>query len=309
MKKIVVVIVGFCSVVSARAVCTRENGERLLARFYADSSGFVVTNDSECVRTIRDESGEYRYFYPASAQTPRRVRVQRQDGCVEIYDYRDGHVDSSAWCSTNKSTMVMTMFVGDGTDTNQVDRIETHCENGKICGAIRILDAQGNEIKIPRPRDKFMIDKEYTPRPGSVGRFGPYEWTIAGSVGNRLGVLSRNGRKLLAMTHFCLGGKYPWIVGYGGEKFSTANREELKNKGIVADEYSGARYYFVLDMRTDHIEYVPVDKVAEIDRMIGFPEREIKMQNFWSLFLSRRGPERLAQLEEALKPPADHVKH
>lgn len=305
MKLVVVGIVGLGCVVSVSSVCTREKGEGLLGRFHADSSGMIVTNDSSCVRTIVDETGEYRYFYSASDERPRKVRVQYSDGHVEIYEYRDGCLDSAAWCSTNKRTMVMTMFVGNGKAPNQIDRIETYCENGKIRGAMRILDARGNEIKIPKPSGKHTVDKEYRPKPGSVGRFGPYEWVVAGSNSNRCGMLSRNGRKILVMSNFCLGGKYPWIVGYGHEEFATADRKELRERGIIADKYSGVCYYFVIDMRTDHIEYVPEDKAGEIDKIIGFPERTIDMQSFWDLFLSRRGPGRLAKLEAALRPPED----
>lgn len=304
MKKLVAMVVFSC-VVSTFAVCTRERGNALFAKFNSDTSGIVVTNHSGCVRTIVDGTGEYRYFYSAQDSGPRKVRVQSPDGCVEIYDYRHGRLDSSAWCSTNKVTMVMTMFVGDGKDTNQVDRIETHCENGKIIGAIRILDVNGNEIKIPKPNGNYTIDKEYRPKPGSTGKFGPYEWTIGGSADDQCSILSRDGRKILEISDFCLGGKYPWVVGYGGEAFATANRKELKDKGIVAHKYRGANYYFVIDMRTDHVEYVPVDKVGEIDKIIGYPKRTIDMQNFWSLFLSKRGPQRLAILEEALRPPSE----
>lgn len=302
MKKVVCIVGIFC-VASVYSACTRGKGEAFGARFYADFSGVVVTNDSGCVRTVVDETAEYRYSYSSSDGGLSKVRVQYHDGCVEIYDYRDGRLDSAAWCSTNNETMVMTMFVGDGKDTNQVDRIETHCENGKITGAMRILDVQGNEIKIPKPSGNHAVDKEYRPKPGSTGRFGPYEWTIAGSDRKPCGILSRNGRKILLMSHFCLGGKYPWIVGYGVEEYATANRQELMVRGIVANKYRGARYYFVIDMRTDHVEYVPEDKVGEIDKIMGFPERTIDMQSFWGLFLSKRGPERLARLEEALKPP------
>ena len=303
MKK-VVGIVGFCCAVSAFAVCTREKGESLLAKFYSDSSRVVVTNSSGCVCTIIDENGEYRYFYSALDGSPHKVRAQYSDGCVEIYDYRDGRLDSSAWCSTNNKNMVMTMFVGNGKDANQVDRIETYCENGKSSGAIRALTAHGSEIKVPKPKGNYTVDKEYRPEPGLTGRFGQYEWTIIENNGFRCGVLSKDGRKLLT-SDFCLGGKYPWIVGYGREEFATANREELTNKGIIADKYSGANYYFVMDMRTDHIEYVSVDKVGDIDKIIGFPKRTIDMQSFWGLFLSKHSPERHAKLEEALRPPGE----
>jgi len=180
---------------------------------------------------------------------------------------------------------VMTMFVGEGKASDQIDRIETCFENGKICGAMRILDANGNEIKVPKRKVCSSIDKEYVPKPGSTGRFGPYEWTIIGDGNQRSDLLSRNGKKVIVGI-FCLGGKYPWIVGYGGEEFATADRKELRERGIIADKYRGARYYFAIDMRTDHIEYVAVDKVKEIDKIIGFPKKQIDMQNFWSLFLS-----------------------
>lgn len=304
MKKIVVSIVGFCCAISVFAVCTREKGETLLVRLNSNHTGVVVTNGSECVRTIVDEKGEYRYFYSTSDKESLKVRAQYSDGQVEIYDYRNGRLDSAAWCSTNKKTMVMTMFVGDGKDANQVDRIETLCENGKISGAMRVLDVNGKEIKIPKPSAKHTVDKEYQPKPGSTGRLSSYEWTIVEDKGFRYGVLSKNGKKVIA-ADFCLGGKYPWIVGYGYEDFATANRKELKEKGIIVNKYRRTSYYFVIDMRTDHIEYVAVDKVQEIDKIIGFPKRTIDMQSFWGLFLSKRGPERLAKLEAALRPPVE----
>ena len=293
---------GICLAYGAMAVCTRECGEELLNRFYSDSTGKVETNGVECTRTIVDGVCECRYFYPVQGGAPRRIRIQRADGGVDIYDYRNGRLDSSACCHTNNETMVMTMFVGDGKDTNQVDRIETRFENGKVSGAIRILDANGKEIKVPKPKTYPSMDKEYVPKVGSTGRIGPYEWTIVGKGSE--GVLSRNGKKVIA-AGFCLGGKYPWIVGYANEGAATADRTELKDRGIVVNKYSGASYYFVLDMRTDHIEYVAVDKVRDIDKIIGFSKKEIDMNEFWGYFLSKRGPERLAKLEAALRPPPE----
>lgn len=303
--KNLIAIVGICLASGAMAACTRERGEELLKRFYSDVAGEVVTNGMECARTVVDGLCECRYFYPVQGGPPRRIRVKRADGGVDIYDYRDGRLDSAAWCHTNNETMVMTLFVGNGMGSNQVDRIETRFENGKICGAVRVLDVTGKEIKVPKPKGHSFFEVEYVPEPGSTGRFGPYEWTVIGKGDHpRNSLLSRGGKKVIAAS-FCLGGKYPWLVGYGHEEFATADRKELRGKGIVVNKYSGASYYFVIDMRTDHIEYVPEDKAGEIDKIIGFPERSIDMYGFWDLFLSRRGPERLAKLEAALRPPEE----
>lgn len=303
MKKIVVSIVVFCCAISVFAVCTREKGETLLVRLNSNHTGVVVTNGSECVRTIVDEKGEYRYFYSKSDKESLKVRAQYSDGQVEIYDYRNGRLDSAAWCSTNKKTVVMTMFVGDGKESNSVDRMEFDVVNGKTV-AMRLLDARGKDIKCPAPTSWSSIDKEYIPRPGSSTKVGPYEWTIVGEK-DRAGVLTRNGRKILE-SFFTLGGKYPWIVGSGQVPPEKANRNELIEKGIrPRNAYSDAYFYFVLDMRNDHVEYIPKSDKDKIEKITGQRYGLYDARGFWSYALSKHGPERLAKLEAALKSSAE----
>jgi len=183
--------------------------------------------------------------------------------------------------------------------------MEFEAVDGKIVGPARLLDSEGRRIVRPLPAvdGRPSFDKEYIPKPGLTGRIGPYEWTIVGP--GRAGVLTRNGKKIIE-SRFGLGGKYPWVVGVGVEDSSSANRSELIEKGIVpVDQYGGVRYYFVIDMRNDHVEYVPIDRQDEIERMTGLSNKAYGKNEFWAYFLSKFGPRRLSALEEALSPPKE----
>ena len=167
-------------------------------------------------------------------------------------------------------------------------------------------DGNGKRVSCPLPTKPPSLDKEYIPKPGMTGKIGPYEWTIVDK--RRTGVLSHNGKKLLE-SDFCIGGKYPWLVGLGYEESDVAKRKELSDNGILPkDEYSGVYYYFAIDMRDDHIEYIPFEKRDDICRITGMSAKSYNLEDFWGYFLSKRGPERLAKLEAALKTPADAEK-
>lgn len=302
MKRLIaLLIIGMaCDAFSA---CSRTRGEQLLRRFKSDSSGDVVTNATGCVRTVEDAIGEIRYFYSAKNGELATARLQRMDGAMESYDYHEGSLVSAGCSTTNLTSIVLTLFIGDGKETNSVDRMEFDVVNGKTV-AMRLLDAQGKDIKRPAPTSWSSIDKEYIPWPGSSTRVGPYEWTIVGEK-DREGVLTRNGRKILE-SFFTLGGKYPWIVGSGQVPSEKANRKELIEKGIrPRNAYSDAYFYFVLDMRNDHVEYIPKSDKDEIEKITGQRYGLYDARGFWSYALSKHGPERLAKLEAALKSSAE----
>lgn len=304
MKKFIAIVVG-AVVLNASAVCSRERGQELLARFAQGISGSVVTNKGECVCTELGEGGEYKYFSLQDKGGLRCVRISRNDGGVDIYKYREGRLDSASCTTTNRMDMVATIFVGDGVSTGTVDRIEFDVVGGKLAGQMRLLDSEGRRIVRPMlpATERSSFDKEYIPKPGSTGRIGPYEWTIVGP--GRVGVLSRNGQKILE-GRFAIGGKYPWIVGRGGEKSESANRKELSDKGIVPlDKYSGVNYLFAIDMRNDHVEYFSENNKDEFERVTGQSWKSYDRYGFWAYFLSKRGPDRLASLESAMKPPAE----
>lgn len=298
-------IVMFLSIIAPTvgALCSRERGRDLLRRFEQSTAGCEVTNNVECFRTVVDDTGEYKFCYALESGILRRVRIRRLDGGVDIYDYRDGKLESASCSSTNLSSMVVTLFIGDGGNSRSVDRIEFDSVNGKVTGAMRFLDIHGKNIGCPLPSRKPSIDKEYLPSPGMSAKVGPYEWTIVEDK-YREGVLSRNGKKILE-SYFSLGGRYPWIVGVGRERLPMANRKELTEKGISpVNEYGNAYYYFVIDMRNDHVEYIPRDNEDEIEKITGKRYKAYDVRNFWGYFLSKRGHKRLAELEMALKPPA-----
>ena len=93
------------------------------------------------------------------------------------------------------------------------------------------------------------------------------------------------------------------------ESSVNANRSELVAKSIrPRDKYSDIYYYFVVDMRNDHVEYISRENENEVEKITGMSRESYDIANFWSYFLSKRGPERLAKLEAALKAPADAEK-
>ena len=307
MKKIAVGINLLTLVLSASAVDVRERGTELMQRFKAAPFGEVVTNGSECIRTTMEGKVEYKFFYSQKSGELRKIQVSRSDGGIDLYGYSAGRLQSAACSTTNRMSMVVTQFVGNGTTTNDVDRIECDMVEGKLVGPMRFLDANGKRINVPKPPARPSYDKEYIPKPGWTTKVGPYEWTIVGP--GRTAVLSRNG-KMILHSNFCLGGKYPWVFGHGREDSASANREELRIKGISpSDQYSGVAYYFVIDMRTDEVMYIPENERGEIDRITGLKYGECDEFSFWALALSKRGPKRLAKLEAALKPQTNRVEH
>ena len=304
MKTIVAVII-CAGAIDVFAASSRSRGQELLSRFEQGITGMVVTNQGECICTVLDAGDEYKYFSPVDNGCLRCVRIARKDGGVDIYKYRDGILDSASCTSTNLLTMVTTLFVGDGVTTGIVDRIEFDSVDGRLSGSMRLFDSEGRRIVRPLPTTdrRSSFDKEYIPKPGSTGRIGPYEWTIVGP--GRESVLSRNGKKIIE-ANFAIGGKYPWIIGFGGESSERAKRKELVNTDIVPiDKHSGVDYYFVIDMRTDYVEYIPVTDREKIEKITGLNRNAYKTHGFWAYFLSKHGPRRLAALEEALKPPSE----
>lgn len=302
MKQIIVIALSAVAWTVA-AGFSRERGSELLRKFENCTEGSVVTNKTECIRTVNDEAGECQFWYDVGSTALRHVRIQRGDGGVDIYDYRDGKLYSACSTTTNLMSMVTAIYIGDGKGTNVVDRMEFDSVNGKVVGPLRFLDANGKRVACPLPTKTSSIDKEYIPRPGMTGKIGPYEWTIVDK--HRTGALSRNGKKLLT-SRFSLGGRYPWLVGMGMERATNDNRSELIAKGIrPKDKYSDIYYYFVIDMRNDHVEYISRDNEGEVEMITGMSRKSYDIKNFWSYFLSKRGPERLAKLEAALKPPAE----
>ena len=148
----------------------------------------------------------------------------------------------------------------------------------------------------------MTFDREFAPRPGSTAKIGPYVWTVVGGEGSR-DVLLRDG-KLLLKSGIILGGKYPWLVGRAMESVESARRKGLLEKGIRPvgwDQF--VQYYFIIDVRDDQIKYIPRDKADEIEKATGQNIGAYKLWNFWAYFLSKRGPERLANLEKLLQPP------
>ena len=308
MKQVIAIVLGIIAF-DAAAACSRERGEELLRKFQSCSDGSVVTNKGECVRTVKDDTGVYECWYAADAGALRRVRIQRSDGGVDMYDYRGGFLQSSGCSSADRRSLVTTIFFGDGKNTNCVDRIESDSVDGKSVGQMRILDVNGNSIESTSQVSlvQKLWDVEYIPKTGSTGKIGPYEWTIVEARrGSFREALTRNGKKLVEAS-FDLGGAYPWIVGFAYEDSRSANRSELADNGVrPLDEYSGVNYYFVIDIRDDRVMYIPFegDFNKEIEKITGKNGKEYYKGSFWSYFLSKRGPERLAKLEEALKPPA-----
>ncbi|MCR5750624.1 MAG: hypothetical protein K6G91_01555 [Kiritimatiellae bacterium] len=297
MKQIIVIALTAVAWTVA-AGFSRERGSELLRKFENCTEGSVVTNKTECIRTVNDEAGVCQFWYDVGSTALRHVRIQRGDGGVDIYDYRDGKLYSACSTTTNLMSMVTAIYIGDGKGTNVVDRMEFDSVNGKVVGPLRFLDANGKRVACPLPTKTSSIDKEYIPRPGMTGKIGPYEWTIVDK--HRTGVLSHNGKKLIE-SHFCIGGRYPWLVGFGYEESAAAKRKELLDRGIrPKDEYSGVDYYFAIDMRDDHIEYIPFEERDEISRITGMSDKSYDLKGFWSYFLSKRGSERLAKLEAAL---------
>ncbi len=297
----------FLVVLAADAACTRERGIEIRRMFENCSDGNVVTNKDECVRTVNDAAGaEYKFWYSKESGALSIARIQRADGGVDRYEFCGGELRSASTSSTNLMSMVISVFIGDGKSTNAVDRMEFDSVNGKIVGPLRFLDANGKRVSCPLPTKPPSLDKEYIPSPGMTGKIGPYEWTVIDE--KCTGALSHNGSKLLE-SDFSLGGRYPWIVGFGHEGAETANRKKLSEKGICPkSSYGSVYYYFTIDMRNDHVDYIPVGDVDNIERITGLHRTKFDLANFWGYFLSKRGPERLAKREAALKAPADAEK-
>lgn len=311
MKQVMVFVLGVI-VIDAFAACSRERGEELFRMFQSCAKGSVVTNKGECVWTVKDDAGVCSFFYSEDTGVLRRVWIQRPDGGVDIYGYRGGYLQSSGCSSADRRSLVTTIFFGDGKSTNCVDRMESDSVDGKSVGEVRLLDVHGNRIGGDSTSQVSLMQKlwdvEYIPKAGSTGKIGPYEWTIIETRRGKAprGALTRNGKKLMEAS-ISLGGAYPWIVGFAYEDSRSANRPELANNGIrPLDEYSGVYYYFVIDIRDDRVMYIPFegDFNKEIEKITGKSGKEYAKGSFWSYFLSRSGPKRLAKLEEALKPPA-----
>ena len=310
MKQVIVIVLG-AIVLDAFAACSRERGEELFNKFQSCAEGTVVTNKGECVRTVKDDTGTYECWYSVDVGALRRVRMQRSDGGVDLYDYRGGFLQSSGCSSADRHSLVTTIFFGDGKNTNCVDRMESDSVDGKSVGEVRLLDVHGNRRGGDSTSQVSLMQKlwdvEYIPKAGSTCKIGPYEWTIIEARrGSFREALTRTGKKLVEAS-FDLGGAYPWIVGFAYEDSRSTNRPELADNGIrPLDEYSGVNYYFVIDIRDDRVMYIPFegDFNKEIEKITGKSGKEYAKWSFWSYFLSRSGPKRLAKLEEALKPPA-----
>lgn len=300
--KTLMVVVWSVIALETMAACSRERGEELLRMFERCPLGEVVTNNAECIKTVVDDDCEYRFCYSVCNGALRRVRVQRKDGGVDGYNYCGGKLDSASCSSSNLMSMVVTLFVGDGKCTNSVDRIEFDSVDGKVVGPLRILDIKGKSIDRQAVSQQMLIDKEFVPKTGSTAKIGPYVWTVIGGEDGR-DVLLRDG-KLLLKSDFALAGKYPWLVGSSVESVECASRKGLLEKGIrPINQDQVVLYYFIIDLRDDQIKYIPHDKEVEIERITGQNVKTYKFWNFWAYFLSKRGPERLAKLEQLLQAP------
>lgn len=308
MKKVILVALCY-AVFDVSAGCSREEGMALLRMAEERTDVIIKTNGSWRVKTAVDKQGRYEFFYSLERGQLRRIKAYCGNGEIHMYDYRGGKLYSSCCVNTNAVTdseippMMMTMYVGDGKSTNGVDKMEFDMVDGKVKGT-RLLDVNGSRTTWPK-RDPSTLDAEYIPPKGARTKIGPYEWTIVGEY--KQGILSRNGKTVL-QGDMSLGGKYPWIVGYSLEKKDSANRKELVDKGIVPrDSRDYVDYLFVLDIRTDVVEYIPLDKKDLVRAITGrdYVSYKENRGNFWSFGLSRRGPERTATLEAALKPPAE----
>ena len=287
----------------ALAITVRERAEGLLQRFNGGVVGEVVTNGEDCVLTTVDDSGEYRFCYSLEGGVLNRVLLNRHDGGVDCYEYGQGKVLSALYTSADVSNARSFAFVGDGKGTNSVDCIEFKLVGGKSSGSVRLYDIMGREINRPLPKRSswWVPDIEFIPSPGMRARIGPYEWIVVDDKYTTM--LSRNG-KIVLKSDCWIGGKYPWIVGIGRESTCEAARQELSGKGLRArDEYVDVVFYFVLDVRDDHVVYIAENAKEEIERITGQNLRSYAKGSFWYYVLSKRGPERLAKLEEALKPP------
>lgn len=304
MKQIVFVgMVALCAHVLALTV--RERAEGLLQRFNGGVVGEVVTNGEDCVLITVDDSGEYRFCYSRQAKTLGKVLQKRPDGSVDGFEYRQGKVVSALYASADAKAARSFVFVGDGKETNSVDYMEFEFLEGKPKGRVRLYDVMGRLVDRPPPKKRswWEPDVECIPMPGLRTQIGPYDWIVVDE--SRRTVLSRNGTNVL--TSDCrIGGEYPWIVGIGQESARDADRPELTDKGISAcSEYGSVVYYFVIDVRDDHVEYISDEKGPdEIERITGRELQAYKLGSFWDYVLSKRSKERLNGLEKALQPPA-----
>lgn len=290
----------------AFAACSRERGVELFRMFEREADGIVQTNGSLCVRTVVDDQCECQFFYSKENGSLRRVREQHGNGDVAIYVYRGKALDyasrmDSKSIGTNQAEIVVTQFVGDGVDTNGVDRIELHMVGGRITES-RMFDLKGNPIVVPEAGRGMILDIESVPPVGASTKIGSYDWTIVGKYGDS--VFSHNGKTLLHGS-LIVGGKYPWIVGHGFMVFSPEEQAALRSSGGVPREWRGRdEYAFIIDMRTDSVEYVAMNDLDQIKAKTGRSLALHRPESFWTYAMSRGGPKRLAKLEEALKPPA-----
>lgn len=292
--------------IQSSAMCSREQGMEFIRMFERSTAGNVRTNGSECVRTVVDNQGEYRFFY-SDKRGLRRVRFERSDGDVFIYDYCNGILDTGAFSkvdslSGTNAIMTITMFVSDGRKSNCVDRIESDYYAGRVI-ATRMLDIDGRPISgSTTPKQGMIVDVEYAPQPGSRTRIGPYDWVVV-EKNHGESVFLHDGKKILH-GGLLIGGRWPWIVGRMSQYPDDDDRKMLAEKGLqIASSQNRVNCVFVLDVRSDEIVYFPLEDLDRVESLTGsaFSTYTRGMGSFWEYGLSKNGSKRRAKLEADLK--------
>lgn len=304
MKKILFICLALLVVSASYGAVNRDADE--YQRVFSDVKGLApVTNGSICVRTIDRKEGRVQFESSAKGDLLSRVRVFRNDGGMTGYEFKQGKLAASFVSSSNAVDGVMSIYIH-SIESNSVSRIEFDFAGGRAVGGPRCYDA--GDVLLPnkrKPSNRRIINKEYIPPLGMTLEVGPYLWTVVGPGGDTM--LSRNGKPLV-QGGICIASKYPWIVGSCGESRDPKIPlpKELTERGIRSpDGGYYVSYVFVLDVRTDKIEYINKKDARVRMEELGIGGILKEMRSFWRCALSNQSEENLQKLRDGLKAPHD----
>ena len=275
-----------------------------LRKFAELCDSAAVTNGSRCLRSVECKEGIVQFESDAKSGALSRVRITRTDGGLTGYEYKQGKLATSFVSSSNAVDGVMTIYVPHQ-GTNGVARVEFDFAGGKAVGRPRCIGASGVLMQPNPSRQKQIIDKQYRPPEGSSLKVGPYDWIVVGKSGES--VLSRNGR-ILVSGGIRISASYPWVVGCCVEENQDPGvplRPELLKCGVRSPNGYTVYYAFLLDMRTDVVEYIRFEDADSRMLALGLGDVWMRKKSFWHYALSNHAEENMRELTDGLKAPDD----
>ena len=277
---------------SVAAIDLHQEAERYRDVFATLLPDCANTNAPAVVKTVKRGSETLEFSYRPYQEGSFVVKVKGEDGSRQECRFRDWNLEMYMHANPDKTGTVFLCDVA-RLMSKGVFASEIAMSADSIAPGIRYYGPRGE--KIVELRGKEVVCQEmaekWRGRVASTIPVGKYLWKVDDSGRSQTLFCGTNG---LVRGWMKISGRYPWIIGCLPDR---AAYEKLKSGHVQPCDFEFC--HFIVDMRTDRVEFMLKDKAMEFAREHDIDFRS--MHSFWhyALDATNRNASNLGKLLSA----------